>query len=57
MKQISILIRVIVAIVLVTIGVNNLSEPSNTDVAIGIFEIMLGLAIVFKPITALLKKL
>ncbi len=56
MKQIIILIRVIAAIVLITIGVNNLSEPSNTEVAIGVFEIILGVAIVFKPITSLFKK-
>ncbi|MES2650461.1 MAG: hypothetical protein V4663_01910 [Bacteroidota bacterium] len=56
MKQIIILIRVIAAIVLITIGVNNLSEPSNTEVAIGVFEIILGIAIVFKPITSLFKK-
>ncbi len=57
MKQIIILIRVIVAIILVTLGVNSLSEPSNTDVAIGVFEIILGIAIVFKPITSLFKKI
>lgn len=57
MKQIIMLIRVIMAIVLITLGVNNLSEPSNTEVAIGVFEIILGLAIVFTPITYLFKKL
>ena len=57
MKQIIILIRVIVAIILISLGVNNLSEPSNTDVAIGVFEIILGIAIVFRPITSLFKKL
>ena len=57
MKQIIILIRVIVAIILITLGVNNLSEPSNTEVAIGVFEIILGIAIVFRPITSLFKKL
>lgn len=56
MKQLIILIRVIAAIVLITVGVNNLSEPSNTEVAIGVFEILLGIAIVFKPITSLFKK-
>ena len=57
MKQIIILIRVIAAIILITLGVDNLSEPSNTMVALGVFEILLGLAIVFKPITSLFKKL
>ncbi len=57
MKQLIILIRVIAAITLITLGVNNLSEPSNVEVAIGVFEIILGLAIVFKPITNLFKKI
>lgn len=57
MKQIIILIRVIAAIVLITLGVDNLSEPSNTEVIIGVFEIILGLAIVFGPITSLFRKL
>lgn len=57
MKQIIILIRVIAAIAIITLGVNNLSEPSNVDVAIGIAEIILGLALVFGPIRTLFKKL
>ena len=57
MRQIIILVRVIAAIILITLGVNNLSEPSNTIVGIGVFEILLGLAIVVKPITSLFKKL
>ncbi|WP_162796172.1 hypothetical protein [Pedobacter namyangjuensis] len=57
MKQIIILIRVIAAIVLITIGVDNLSQPSNTEVAIGAIEIFLGLAIIFAPIKSLFKKI
>ena len=57
MKLIIILIRAIAAIVLISLGVNNLSEPSNTEVGIGVFEIILGIAIVFKPITSLFKKI
>lgn len=57
MKLIIILIRVIAAIILISLGVDNLSEPSNSMVALGVFEILLGLAIVFKPITTLFKKL
>jgi len=57
MKQIIILIRVIAAIILVTMGVDNLSEPSNIDVAIGVGEVILGLALVFGPIKSLFKKL
>lgn len=57
MKPLFILIRVIAAIVIITLGVNNLSEPSNVDVAIGIAEIILGLALLFGPIRLLFKKL
>ena len=57
MKQLFILIRVIAAIVIITVGVNNISEPSNVDVAIGIGEIILGLALVFGPIKSLFKRL
>lgn len=56
MKPLFILIRVIAAIVIITLGVNNLSEPSNVDVAIGVAEIILGLALVFGPIRLLFKK-
>ncbi|WP_379084849.1 hypothetical protein [Pedobacter sp. UC225_65] len=57
MKPIIILIRVIAAIILITLGVNNISEPSNTEVAIGVFEVLLGLAIVYQSITILFKKI
>lgn len=57
MKQVIILIRVLVALMLLTHGVNNLSEPSNAEVAIGIAEIVLGLALVFNPLRNLFKKL
>lgn len=57
MKPLFILIRVIAAIVIITLGVNNLSEPSNVYVAIGIAEIILGLALLFDPIRLLFKKL
>jgi uncharacterized membrane protein HdeD (DUF308 family) len=57
MKQLFVLIRVIAAIVIITLGVNNLSEPSNVDVAIGVAEIILGLALVFGPLRLLFKKL
>lgn len=57
MKQIIMLIRVIAAMVLITIGVDNISEPSNVEVAIGIVEVILGIAVIYKPITLLFKKL
>lgn len=57
MKQIFILIRVIAAIVLITLGVDNLSEPSNFLVGVGIAEIILGLAVVYSPIKSLFNKI
>ncbi len=57
MNQIIILIRVIAAIILITLGVDNISEPSNFDVALGVVEVILGIAVVYKPITSLFKKL
>jgi len=57
MNQIIILIRVIAAIILITLGVDNISEPSNLDVALGVLEVILGIAVVYKPIVSLFKKL
>lgn len=57
MKQLFILIRVIAAIIIISFGVNNLNEPSNVDVAIGLAEIILGITLVFGPITSIFKKL
>jgi small-conductance mechanosensitive channel len=57
MKQIFILIRVIAAIVLITLGVDNLNEPSNFLVGVGIAEIILGLAVVYGPIKSLFNKI
>jgi len=57
MKQLFILIRVIAAIIIISFGVNNLNEPSNVDVALGLAEIILGIALVFGPITSIFKKL
>ncbi len=57
MNQIIILIRVIAAIILITLGVDNISEPSNFDVALGVVEVVLGIAVVYQPIVSLFKKL
>jgi hypothetical protein len=57
MNQIIILIRVIAAIILITLGVDNISEPSSLKVAIGVAEVILGIAFVYQPIISLFKKL
>lgn len=51
------LICIIASIAIITYGVNNLSEPSNLQVAIGICEIVLGLLILYFPLKKLFKKL
>jgi hypothetical protein len=51
------LISVIAAIILITFGVNNLNEPSNLKVWIGVTEIMFALLLLYISIKNLFKKL
>lgn len=51
------LISVIAAIILITFGVNNISEPSNLKVWIGVAEIMLAILVLYLSIKNLFKKL
>ncbi|MCZ4225138.1 hypothetical protein [Pedobacter rhodius] len=51
------LIFIIASIIIITYGVNNLSEPSNLQVAIGVAEIILGLLVLYFPTKKLFKKL
>ena len=51
------LISVIAAIILITFGVNNISEPSNLKVLIGVAEIMLAILVLYLSIKNLFKKL
>lgn len=57
MNAVLTLITAIFAIVLITFGVNNISEPSNFKVWIGIGEVMLALAALYFPLIRLFKKL
>lgn len=50
-------ISVIAAIILITFGVNNISEPSNLKVWIGVAEIMLAILVLYLSIKNLFKKL
>lgn len=50
-------ISVIAAIILITFGVNNISEPSNLKVWIGVAEIMLAILVIYLSIKNLFKKL
>ena len=51
------LISVIAAIILITFGVNNISEPSNLKVWIGVAEIMLAILVLYLSIKNIFKKL
>jgi uncharacterized membrane protein HdeD (DUF308 family) len=57
MKQIIILIRIIAAIILITMGVDNISAPSNWKVALGAAEVLLGIILIYKPFISLFKKI
>lgn len=57
MKQIILLLRVVIAIVLITIGLDNISKPSNFEVGLGLFEVVLGIAIIFRPLVIFIKKI
>ncbi len=57
MKQILLLLRVVVAIVLITIGLDNISKPSNFEVGLGLFEVVLGIGIIFRPLVIFIKKI
>ncbi len=57
MKQLILALRIIAAFVLITFGVNNLSEPSNFKVGMGLLEILLGLIILYRPVISLFKKI
>ncbi|WP_199137586.1 hypothetical protein [Pedobacter sp. ASV12] len=57
MKQILLLLRVVVAIVLLTIGLDNISKPSNFEVGLGLFEVVLGIGIIYRPLVIFIKKI
>lgn len=57
MKVVLNLIYIIAAIVLISFGVNNISQPSNLKVTIGIGEVILALAILYFPFKKLFKNL
>lgn len=48
---------VIAAIILISFGVNAISQPSNLKVYIGVFEIIVAFIILYFPIQKLFKKL
>ena len=51
------LTSIIAAVILVTFGVNNISEPSDLHVWIGIAEILFALLLLFISFKNLFKKL
>lgn len=57
MKTFVVIIKIILAITLTTIGVNHLSQPSNLWVALGLVEIALAIILIYRPLKLLIKQL
>jgi len=55
MKIFLLVLKLALAIALITLGVNNLSEPSNLSVTFGLIEIALALILIYGPAKSLLK--
>ncbi|MCX2573149.1 hypothetical protein [Pedobacter sandarakinus] len=56
MKIALLLIAVIAAIVLISFGVDNINQPANLKVWIGVAEVVLGLVVVYLPLKSLFNK-
>jgi uncharacterized membrane protein HdeD (DUF308 family) len=57
MKTLLLILKFILAIALITVGVNNLSEPSNLSVTFGLLEIALALILIYSPVKSLIKNI
>ena len=57
MKTFLLLIRLIIAIILLTIASENVSKPSNLYVFIGIVEAIIALVILYYPVKLLISKI
>lgn len=57
MKSILLLMQVLLSIIIITIGCNNVSKPSDLDLTIGIFEIIAGIVLLYQPARTLIKQL
>lgn len=57
MKIFLLVLKVMLAIALITIGVGNLSEPSNLSVAFGLIEIALALVLIYSPLKSIIKQI
>ncbi|MBC8052612.1 MAG: hypothetical protein H7Y13_06070 [Sphingobacteriaceae bacterium] len=57
MKSFIVLLKVLLAIFLITAGCNQISKPSNFFVAIGFFEILLAILVLYSPLKSLIKQL
>lgn len=55
MKILIAIVKVVLAIILITFGCNNISEPSNLSVGIGIAAVALGILVIYGPIKSLFK--
>ncbi len=57
MKTFLLILKVILAIALITLAVENLSEPSNLSVAFGLIEISLAIILIYSPVKSLIKQI
>lgn len=57
MKIFLLVLKLALAVALITIGVNNLSEPSNLSVTFGLIEIALALILISGPLKSLFKQI
>ena len=57
MRLFWIVIRILLAIALITEGLSNISQPSNVLVALGVFEVVLALVLMYQPAKIFIKQL
>jgi len=51
------LIKVILAIVIISFGIIHISQPSNLEVYIGVGEVIIAMVLLYGPIKQLIKNL
>lgn len=56
MKTFLMLLKVVIAIILLSLAAENISKPSNFYVFIGIIEVLMSLILLYKPVKLLISK-
>jgi succinate-acetate transporter protein len=57
MKALILVLRLLLAVALITWGCNSLSKPSNISVAGGLFAIAIALVVLYRPAKSLINQL